>query len=55
MQSLSRAIRRGNAHIIVPHNQAPEVVYKKGTEKKRWRYAEKEASERMEGICTNTK
>ena len=49
MQTLSRAIRRGNAHIVVPMStKVPTIIYKKGSTRKEWHYAEKNASEEQE-------
>ena len=48
MQSLQRAIRRGNAVISYNHcTMKNEVVYKKGTEKKVWKHALRNQTENL--------
>lgn len=49
MQSLSRQIRRGNAHIVFNNvTKSMETVQKRGTTKTKWNFAKKNAMQATE-------
>lgn len=56
MQSLSRQIRRGNAHIVFNNvTNTMEIVEKRGTNKKKWDYTVKNAmSATEEEFCNQS-